>query len=61
MKMDIQVPRKAKSEAVTGNGKGKKKVAFKDNGTSKKKKSSKQCALCAKHGGAKLTHDTVNC
>ena len=27
----------------------------------KRKRSSRHCALCAKHGGAKLTHDTVDC
>ena len=47
-KMDIQVPRKTEKVAETGNGKGKRKVAFKDNGTSPKKKRSsrKLCPLC---------------
>ena len=61
-KMDIQVPRKAGKVAESRNGKGKMKVAFKDNSTfPNKKHSSRHCALCAKHGGAKLAHDTVDC
>ena len=61
-KMDVQVPRKAKKVAASGNGKGKRKVAFKDDNASKKKKcSSKHCDLCEKHGGAKNTHNTVDC
>ena len=61
-KMDNQVPRKAEKVADSGNGKGKRKVDNKDNKNPKKRKrSSRHCALCAKHGGAKSTHDTVDC
>jgi len=49
--------------ADSGNGKGKKrKIAYKDdNASNKKKRSLKHCNLCEKHGGAKNTHNTVNC
>ena len=61
-KMDIQVPRKAKKVAESENGKGKRKVTFKDdNASNKKKYSSKHCDLCEKHGGEKNTHNTVDC
>ena len=60
--MDSQVPRKAEKVADSGNGKGKNKVNSKDDKNPKKRKrSSRHCALCAKHGGAKSTHDTVDC
>ena len=60
--MDSQVPRKAEKVADSGNGKGKNKVNSKDDKNPKKRKrSSRHCALCAKHGGAKLTHNTVDC
>ena len=51
-KTDIQVPRKAKKVAESGNGKGKKrKVAYKDdNASNKKKRSSKHCDLCVEKG-----------
>ena len=59
-KMDIQVPRKPEKLAdKPANRKGKRKAAFKDDGSLQKKKfSSKLCALCDKHRGAKTTHNT---
>ena len=58
-KMDIQVPRKAKKLLESGNGKGKRKGSPKNNGLPhKNKNSSKYCAICAKHGGAKSAHNT---
>ena len=62
-KMDNQVPRKAEKVAESGDGrKEKKKVDSKDDtNPSKRKCSSRHCALCAKHGGAKSTHNTVDC
>jgi len=42
------------------NGKGKRKVTFKDD-PQKRKHSSEYCALCAKHGRAKTTHNTGDC
>ena len=60
--MDNQIPRKAKKVADSGNVKGKRKVDNKDDKNPKKRKrSSRHCALCAKHGGAKSSHDTVDC
>ena len=62
-KKDIQIPRKAKKVAESRNGKGKKrKVAYKDdNASNKKKRSLKHCDLCEKHSGTKNTHNTVDC
>ena len=61
-KTDVQVQRKAEKVAESRNGKGKRKVAFKDDNASKKKKrSSKHCDLCETHSGAKNTHNTVDC
>ena len=61
-KMDIQVPRKAKKVSESENGKGKRKVANKDGSNPQKRKCySRHCALCDKHGGAKSTHNTVDC
>ena len=59
--MDIHVPRKSKKlEEKSGNRK--RKGSPKDDGLlRKRKKSSKYCALCAKHGGAKTTHNTGDC
>jgi hypothetical protein len=59
-KMDIQFPRKPKKLVEKPrNGKGKRKVSFKEDILPQKSKhSSKYCALCAKHGGAKATHNT---
>ena len=46
----------------SGNGKSKRKVTYNnDNNSNKKKRSSKHCDLCEKHGGAKNTHNTVDC
>ena len=55
--MDIQVPRKPKKLVEKpANGKGKRKVSFKEDGLPRKRKhSSKYCALCAKHGQERLT------
>jgi hypothetical protein len=61
-KTDVQIPKKAEKAAESGNGKGKRKVTFKDDKASnKKKRSSEHCDLCKKHGGAKNTHNTVDC
>ena len=61
-KMDIQVPKKAKKAAESGNGKRKRKGTLPDEKAStKKRRSSKHCELCKKHGGAKNTHNTVDC
>ena len=61
-KMDIQVPKKAEKAAESGNGKRKRKGALSDEKASNKKsRSSKNCELCEKHGGAKNTHNTVDC
>ena len=62
-KMDIQFPRKPKKSVdKPANGKGKRKVSFKEDSLPQKRKhSSKYCALCAKHGGAKTTHNTGDC
>ena len=62
-KMDVSVPRKPeKLDTKPANGHGKRKVTFKDDRLpTKRKHSSKYCALCAKHGGAKTTHNTVDC
>ena len=62
-KMDNQVPRKANKVAGSGDGrKGKRKVDSKDDKNPKKRKRScRHCALCANHGGAKSTHNTVDC
>ena len=44
------------------NGKGKRKVAFKEDGKPQKRKhSSKHCVLCKKHGGAEMTQNTGDC
>ena len=60
--MDIRAPRKAEKVAESGNGKGKRKVSGTDDGKpQKKKRSLKYCTLCAKRGGAKSTHNTVDC
>ena len=62
-KMGIQVPRKTeKLGEKSGTRKGKRKVSFKEDGLPcKRKRSSKYCALCAKHGRAKTTHNTGYC
>ena len=61
-KMDIQVPKKAKKAAESGNGKRKRKGPLTDEKAfNEKSRSSKQCELCKKHGGAKITHSTVDC
>ena len=62
-KMDNQVPwNTEKSVEKSGNRMGKKKVSFKEDGLPRKRKhSSKYCALCEKHGGAKITHNTGDC
>ena len=59
--MDVHVPRKSK-KLVEKSGDRKRKGSPKDNGLPRKrKKSSKYCALCAKHGGAKTIHNTGDC
>ena len=63
-KTDIHVPHKTeKAKAVEqGNGTCKRKGATQGDQTTKKKsRSSKHCDLCEKHGGAKNTHNTVDC
>jgi hypothetical protein len=63
-KTDIHVPHKTeKAKAVEqGNGNRKRKGATQGDQTTKKKsRSSKHCDLCEKHGGAKNTHNTVDC
>jgi hypothetical protein len=62
-KMDIHVPMKAKAKsAEKGNGNRKRKGTQEGDQTTKKKsRSSKHCELCEKHGGAKNTHNTVDC
>ena len=61
-RMDIQVPRKAEKLVESGNRKVKRKVSFEEDGLPlKRKHSSKYCALCEKHGGAKTTHNTGDC
>ena len=62
-KMDIWVPRKAKKLVESGNRKGKRKGSPKNNGLPRKnrKNSSKYYALCAKHSGAKMSHNTGDC
>jgi hypothetical protein len=62
-KTDIHVPKKAEAKATEqGNGNRKRKGATKgDQTTNKKGRSSKHCELCEKHGGAKNTHNTVDC
>ena len=62
-KMDVQVPRKPeKSVDKPANGKGKRKVSFKEYSLPQKgKHSSEFCALCDNHGGAKTTHNTGDC
>ena len=62
-KTDIHVPKKAEAKATEqGNGNRKRKGAAKgDQTTNKKGRSSKHCELCEKHGGAKNTHNTVDC
>jgi hypothetical protein len=62
-KMDVQVPRKPKKLADKPvNGKEKRKVSEKEDGLPQKRNhSSKYCALSAKHGGAKTTHNTGDC
>jgi hypothetical protein len=54
-KMDFHVPRKPKKLVEKSrNRKGKRKVSFKEDGlTCKRKNSSKYCSLYAKHGRAK--------
>jgi len=61
--MDVQVPRKPeKSVDKPVNRNRKRKVTFKENNLPQKRKhSSKYCAFCAKHGGAKTTHNTGDC
>jgi hypothetical protein len=61
--MDIQVPRKPeKLVEKSGNRSGKRNGYPKDDGFPRKRKSSsKYCALCAKHGRAKTTHNTGDC
>ena len=62
-KTDIHVPKKAEAKATEqGNGNRKRKGATTgDQTTNKKGRSSKHCDLCEKHGGAKNTHNTVDC
>ena len=62
-KMDIRVPRKAKKLVESGNRNRKRKGSPSNNGLMRKnrKNSSKYCALCAKHDGAKTTHNTGDC
>ena len=62
-KTDIHVPKKAEAKATEqGNGNRKRKGATQgDQTTNKKGRSSKHCELCEKHGGAKNTHNTVDC
>jgi hypothetical protein len=62
-KTDIHVPMKAKAKsAEKGNGNRKRKGTQEGDQTTKKKsRSSKHCELCEKHGGAKNTHNTVDC
>jgi hypothetical protein len=63
-KTDIHVPQKAEKAkaAEQGNGNRKRKGATKgDQTNNKKSRSSKHCELCEKHGGAKNTHNTVDC
>ena len=62
-KTDIHVPKKGEAKASEqGNGNRKRKGAPKgDQTTNKKGRSSKHCELCEKHGGAKNTHNTVDC
>ena len=60
--MDIQVPKKAEKTAESGNGNRKRKGTLPDEKAyNKKSRSSKNCELCEKHGGAKNTHNTVDC
>jgi hypothetical protein len=62
-KTDPHVPKKADVKAAgEGNGNRKRKGAQEGDQTNKKKScSSKYCELCEKHGGAKNTHNTVDC
>ena len=56
--MDVHVPRKTK-KSVEKSGDRKRKGYPKDKGLlCKWKKSSKYCALCAKHSGAETAHNT---
>ena len=62
-KMDVSVPRKPKKlDTKPANENGKRKVMFKDDLLpTKRKHSSKYCALYAKLGGAKTTYNTGDC
>ncbi len=61
-KTDPHVPKKAEAKAAgEGNGNRKRKGAQEGDPTKKKSRSSKHCELCKKHGGAKNTHNTVDC
>ena len=61
-KLDIQVPSKTEKSMESGNRNGKRKCSPKNDGLPRNRKnSSKYCALCAKHGGSKTTHNTGDC
>jgi hypothetical protein len=61
-KTDPHVPKKAEAKAAEGDGNRKRKGTTQGDQTTKKKsRSSKHCELCKKHGGAKNTHNTVDC
>ena len=51
-----------KSDSKSANGNGKRKVSSIDDSLNNKRKhSSKHCALCGKHVGDKMTHNTADC
>jgi hypothetical protein len=61
-KLDIQVPSKTEKSMESGNRNGKRKCSPKNDGLPRNRKnSSKYCALCAKHGGSKTTHNNGDC